>query len=211
MRLGPTLIFRSRVCPSLTRVGFGRVSLSAGFQRIRQKTVFGGFGLQKRLQQDERIPVEMTIVWGGGLSTSYRGSFTSGDGRRPHGRNRKRQRQSYGFARGLDAASVRLGRPLDATDHNVGPPTVRVGSKLSEHGHPEQSACRSWTSSFGKPHPQGGERGVPHGRSAPALLHGSTVLRRAPIRVLPISVRPFRPLRHRGRRAAQIAMATPGG
>ena len=62
-----------------------RVSLSAGFQRIRQRAAFGGFGLQEKFQQDERIPVEIALVWGGGLSTSYRGSFTSGEGRDPTG------------------------------------------------------------------------------------------------------------------------------
>ncbi len=62
-----------------------RVSLSGGFQRIRQEAAFGGIGLQKRFQQDMRIPVEMAVVWGGGLSTSYRGSFTSGEGSDPTG------------------------------------------------------------------------------------------------------------------------------
>ena len=93
-----------------------RVSLSAGFQRIRQKIVFGGFGLQKRLQRDERIPVEITLVWGGGLSTSYRGSFTSGDGSDPTGETeRDRDNHTVSLAASMrppSAWAARLTRPI---------------------------------------------------------------------------------------------------
>ncbi len=62
-----------------------RASLSAGFQRIKQKADFGGLGQQRRFQRDERIPVQVALVWVGGLSTSYRGSFTRGEGGDPTG------------------------------------------------------------------------------------------------------------------------------
>ncbi len=71
-----------------------RVSLSAGFQRIHQKSAFGGVDLQKRFQRDERIPVEIAVVWGGGLSTSYRGSFTTGEGGDPTGET-ERDRENH--------------------------------------------------------------------------------------------------------------------
>ena len=93
-----------------------RVSLSAGFQRIKQKAVFGGFGLQEKIQQDDRIPVEIALVWGGGLSTSYRGSFTSGEGSDPTG-GTERRRNNHTFS--LTASmrpptrwAARLTRPI---------------------------------------------------------------------------------------------------
>ena len=93
-----------------------RVNLSAGFQRIRQKAVFGGFGLQTRFQRDERIPVEIALVWGGGLSTSYRGSFTSGEGSDPTGKT-ERDRDDHTVSltasmRPPSAWAARLTRPI---------------------------------------------------------------------------------------------------
>ena len=93
-----------------------RVSLSAGFQRIRQRTAFGGFSLQRRLQRDERIPVEIALVWGGGLSTSYRGSFTSGEGSDPTGETRRdRDNHTVSLAASMrppSAWAARLTRPI---------------------------------------------------------------------------------------------------
>ena len=74
-----------------------RVSLSTGFQRIRQETAFGGLGQQRRFQQDERIPVDLAVVWGGNLSTSYRGSFVRGEGGDPTG-DTERTRQNHTFS-----------------------------------------------------------------------------------------------------------------
>ena len=92
------------------------MSLSAGFQRIRQRTAFGGFGLQERFQRDERIPVEIAVVWGGGVSTSYRGSFTSGEGDDPTGET-ERNRENHTFSltasmRPPSALAARLTRPI---------------------------------------------------------------------------------------------------
>ena len=96
-----------------------RVSLSAGFQRIRLKTAFGGFGLQTRLQRDERIPVEIALVWGGGLSTSYRGSFTSGEGSDPTGETeRDRDNHTVSLTASMQppaAWATRLTRPITMT------------------------------------------------------------------------------------------------
>ena len=93
-----------------------RVSLSAGFQRIRQRAAFGGFGLQEKFQQDERTPVEIALVWGGGLSTSYRGSFTSGEGRDPTGETeRSRNNHTASLTASMRPPfgwAVRLTRPI---------------------------------------------------------------------------------------------------
>ena len=80
--------------PLPEQVWIRRVSLSAGFQRIRQKTAFGSSGQQERFQRDERIPVQIAVVWGGGLSTSYRGSFTRGEGGDPTG-DTERTRETH--------------------------------------------------------------------------------------------------------------------
>ena len=93
-----------------------RVSLSAGFQRITQETAFGELGQQGRFQRDERIPVEVAIVWGGGIATSYRGSFTSGEGGDPTG-GTERNRESHTLSltasmRPPSRWAARLTRPI---------------------------------------------------------------------------------------------------
>ena len=93
-----------------------RVSLSTGFQRVRQETAYGGAGQQQRFQEDERIPVDVAVVWGGGVSTSYRGSFVSGEGGDPTGGTERRRENhtvsiSGAFRPPLGLAD-RLERPL---------------------------------------------------------------------------------------------------
>ena len=93
-----------------------RANLSAGFQRIRQRTAFGGFGQQERFQRDSRVPFEIALVWGGGLSTSYRGSITRGEGGDPTGateRNRGNHTVSISAAMRPPARwAARLTRPV---------------------------------------------------------------------------------------------------
>ena len=119
------------------RVLIRRVSLSAGFQRIRQKAAFGGFGQQERFQRDERIPVEIALVWGGGVSTSYRGSFTSGEGGDPTGeteRNRVNHTVSLTASmRPQSGLAARLTSPITmsallqhASDRNCRTSTTRT-------------------------------------------------------------------------------------
>ena len=93
-----------------------RVTLSAGFQRIRQETGYGGVGQQRRFQQDERIPMDVAVVWGGGLSTAYRGSLVRGEGGDPTG-DTERERENHilsisGTFRPPATWAERLERPL---------------------------------------------------------------------------------------------------
>ena len=93
-----------------------RVSVSTGFQRVRQETGYGGVGQQQRFQQDERVPVDVAIVWGGGVSTSYRGSFVRGEGGDPTG-GTERARENHtisisGAFRPPLGLADRLERPL---------------------------------------------------------------------------------------------------
>jgi hypothetical protein len=93
-----------------------RVSLSTGFQRVRQETAYGGTGQQRRFQEDERVPVDVAVVWGGGVSTSYRGSFVKGEGGDPTG-DTERTRENHtvsisGAFRPPLGLAERLERPL---------------------------------------------------------------------------------------------------
>ena len=93
-----------------------RVSLSTGFQRITQETAYGGVGQQRRFQEDERVPVDVAVVWAGGISTSYRGSFVSGRGGDPTG-DTERTRENHtisvsGTFRPPFGLAERLDRPL---------------------------------------------------------------------------------------------------
>ncbi len=93
-----------------------RITLSAGFQRIRQETEYGGLGQQRRFQQDERIPMDLAVVWGGGLSTAYRGSLVRGEGGDPTG-DTERERENHtlsisGTFRPPMTWAERLERPL---------------------------------------------------------------------------------------------------
>ena len=95
-----------------------RVSMSTGFQRVRQETADGGLGQQRRFQEDERIPVDVAVVWGGGVSTSYRGSFVRGEGRDPTGRT-ERTRENHTFS---ISGAFRL--PLGLAERLAGPLTT---------------------------------------------------------------------------------------
>ena len=62
-----------------------RVSLSAGYAATERRTVYGGRGLQRRVQRDVQIPVDVSVTWRGTLVTTYRGSFQSGEAEDPTG------------------------------------------------------------------------------------------------------------------------------
>jgi hypothetical protein len=113
------------------------VSVSAGYQRIRQEAVVGRFGQQRRFQRDERIPVQVAFLWGGGVSTSYRGSFTSGEGGDPTGETeRKRINHTFSLTAAMappSAWAARLTRPITmsallqyTSDRNCRTSTTRV-------------------------------------------------------------------------------------
>jgi len=68
--------------------GIQRVSLSSGYTRNDGEIVYGGRGLQRRVQEDVQVPVDLSITWIGSLVTTYRGSFRDGTARDPTGDTR---------------------------------------------------------------------------------------------------------------------------
>lgn len=74
--------------PSVTlpaSTGIQSVRLSLGVTRSKEETVFGGRGLQRRVQEDVQVPFDVSVTWRGTLVTSYQGSVRRGDGEDPTG------------------------------------------------------------------------------------------------------------------------------
>ncbi len=74
-----------------------RITMSGGFQSITQETAFGTMAQQRRFERNDRVPLGLSMVWGGGLSTTYRGSFTRGEGLDPTGAT-ERNRENHTLA-----------------------------------------------------------------------------------------------------------------
>ena len=77
-------ITQLRMPDGLQRV-LRQISLSSGYRRIRREITFGGAGQQRRFQEDRQIPLTVGLTWGGSLTTTYRGTFRSGEGIDPTG------------------------------------------------------------------------------------------------------------------------------
>ncbi|MEX2530467.1 MAG: hypothetical protein WD960_06800 [Gemmatimonadota bacterium] len=74
-----------------------RVSFSSGWQRVQDRVGFGEAVIQQRFQEESRVPLEMVVEWGRGVSTRYRGLLGSGSGQDPTGIT-ERTREEHGFA-----------------------------------------------------------------------------------------------------------------
>jgi len=74
-----------------------RVTLSTGWQRVSDEVSYADALQQDRSRTDLRVPVEMVVEWGGGVSTRYRGLFGRGEGRDPVG-STERHRNEHGFS-----------------------------------------------------------------------------------------------------------------
>ncbi len=71
-----------------------RLTLASGLQEVRRESDQGGTAEQLRVQEDRRIPVNLSITWAGNVNTSYSGSFQRGQGRDPAG-DTERERQTH--------------------------------------------------------------------------------------------------------------------
>jgi hypothetical protein len=65
--------------------GIRSVTLSAGLQRTVRETEFGGVSLRTRLDEDVRVPVDVSVQWLGTLITAYQGAVRTGRGVDPTG------------------------------------------------------------------------------------------------------------------------------
>ncbi|MEJ2202898.1 MAG: hypothetical protein P8170_02180 [Gemmatimonadota bacterium] len=72
-------------------LGMQRITLSSGVVKNTRETVFGGRGLQRRVQDDLQVPVDLTIAWGGAMVTTYQASFRDGEARDPTGATEREQ------------------------------------------------------------------------------------------------------------------------
>ncbi len=67
-----------------------RVAFTSGVLRIRESVSYGE-ALQLRTRTETRIPVEVTLEWGGGITARYRGTVARGEGTDPTGRTGREQ------------------------------------------------------------------------------------------------------------------------
>ena len=75
--------------PQFVRPVVDRVSLSSGYRLQTRRSAFGSSAQQLRLQEDRTIPLEFSVRWGGGISTSYRANLRRGEGSDPTGDTRR--------------------------------------------------------------------------------------------------------------------------
>jgi len=71
-----------------------RLTLASGYQETRRETDQGGTAEQLRVQEDRRIPFNLSIRWAGNLSTAYTGTLQRGEGVDPAG-DTERERQTH--------------------------------------------------------------------------------------------------------------------
>ena len=74
-----------------------RMSFSTGIRKQRQETSFGEEGAQRRFREDQQVPAQVSVSWGVPLTTTYSGSFTTGEGFDPTGDN-TRSRVSHSLS-----------------------------------------------------------------------------------------------------------------
>lgn len=116
---------RSRSWPdlrlTLTRVSmperFQRVlravSLSSGYRENLTETTFGGVGFQRRTREERQVPMEVGLTWGAEVTTTYRSTFSNGDGTDPTGDTRSRRRDHVFSFSSVLADPPLLGDRLD--------------------------------------------------------------------------------------------------
>ena len=92
-RSWPNLVLRasSIPLPSFVRPVVERLTLNSGYRLDTRRVSFGAGAQQQRLQEDRTIPLDVSVRWGGGFSTSYRTTRTRGEGTDPTGDTRRRR------------------------------------------------------------------------------------------------------------------------
>jgi len=107
-----------------------RVAFTSGILRLREEVSYGD-GLQARSRVETRVPVELTLEWGGGVTARYRGTMGWGEGVDPTGRT-GREQSDHGVS-----LETRL-RPRGGLESAIGGP-LRLAF-LAEYGWLEE--CR---------------------------------------------------------------------
>jgi len=66
-------------------LGVQSINITSGFVLTRRTIDYGGRAVQRRLDEDMRIPLSVSVQWVRTLVTSYQGSFRTGQGEDPTG------------------------------------------------------------------------------------------------------------------------------
>jgi hypothetical protein len=66
-------------------LGVRSINITSGFVRTRRTIDYGGRAAQRRVDEDVRIPLNVSVQWVGTLVTSYQGAFRAGQGEDPTG------------------------------------------------------------------------------------------------------------------------------
>ncbi|MEX2465370.1 MAG: hypothetical protein WD995_00585, partial [Gemmatimonadota bacterium] len=77
--------------------GIQTLTLSSGIQRIVRETEYGGVAIRRRVDEDVRVPFDLTVQWRGTLVTAYQGAVRSGLGSDPTG-DTERDEVSHRFS-----------------------------------------------------------------------------------------------------------------
>jgi hypothetical protein len=65
--------------------GIRTLTLTSGIQRIVRETEYGGVAIRRRVDEDVRLPFDVTVQWLGTLVTAYQGAVRTGRGVDPTG------------------------------------------------------------------------------------------------------------------------------
>ena len=120
-RSWPNLVLRasSIPLPSFVQPVVERLTVNSGYRVDTRRLSFGTGAQQQRLQEDETIPLDVSVRWGGGFSASYRTTLTRGEGTDPTGDTRRRRNthvftMSGGFTPPGELGA-RLARPIQVS------------------------------------------------------------------------------------------------
>jgi hypothetical protein len=111
--------------PDKVRKLLQTLTLSSGYRENLLETTFGGRGLQKRSRVEHQVPLEISATWMGEMTTTYRGSFTRGDGEDPTGNTQSRRRTHSFLLSSVISEPPLLGSRLD------GPLSIAMGYQYS--------------------------------------------------------------------------------
>ena len=92
-RSWPNVVLRaaSVPLPPFVRAAVERLTVNSGYRVDTRRISFGSGTQQQRLQEDATIPLDVSLRWGGGFSSSYRTTLTRGEGTDPTGDTRRRR------------------------------------------------------------------------------------------------------------------------
>lgn len=84
-RSWPNVQARLPALPMPSFTGVRAISFSSGITRTTRNVEFGGRALQRRFDEDVRVPLDISITWLSTLVTSYQGMRRTGRGQDPTG------------------------------------------------------------------------------------------------------------------------------